>query len=171
MSELMMDLSYSSLFLNDKNLSKHVKELFEDFVSIETETLKLMFKVKINDAERLALMDFLEYIKDYANAAMNVSRLAGNSLPSIVKEILSETDERVVAVTIPKNSFLENKTIGSVKVMTNTGLKIISVKRGNKWFFNINKSFRFKSNDFIIGAGTLASNELFNKMLKGHLKI
>jgi len=169
LSELMVDLAYSALFLKDKEISGHVKDLFNQIKDLQDETLKLVFRVKISDDERIGIIDLLEYIKDYTNAAVNISELTKNGLPNIIQELLTETDERVISTRITDESFLNKRTIGEAKIKTLTGLNIISVKRENKWLFNINKSFELKSGDVVIGVGTLASNELFKKLIKGKI--
>ncbi len=171
LSELMVDLAYSSLFLQDKSLKNEVNELFEDILNLQKETLKLIFKVKINDEERVRLVNLLEFIKDYSNAAVNISNLTDHNENSVVHEVLSESEDRVITQEIKPESICIGKTIGECRIRTLTGLSIVCVKRGNKRLFNINKRFKFHKNDLIIGIGSSDSNLLFKKLQNGKIKV
>lgn len=170
LSELMVDLAYSSLFLKNKELSNHVKELFEEIKELQDETLKLVFHVKISDEERLAIVDLLEYIKDYSNASANISSLNKNA-PDIICDVLSESAQQTMTLVIKESSFINGKSIGECRVHTLTGLTIVSVKRDGNWLFNIKKDFKFKGNDLIVGVGHSESKDLFNKLMQGKIRL
>jgi uncharacterized protein with PhoU and TrkA domain len=165
LSKLMVDLAYSALFLEDKTLNCEVQELFKIVKNLQDETLKLLFRVKIKDKERIGIIDLLEYIKDYTNASANISQLTNNGLPGIVKEVISESEERIISAQITNDSVIVNKTISETKIRDLTGVNIISIRRNNEWLFNINSKLQFQSGDLIIGVGTLASSDLFKRVI------
>ncbi len=169
-SELIVKLAYDSLFLNDKTLAKEVNGLYEDLVKLEKDTLSLIFKVRVSDEERYRLINLIEYIRDYANAAMNIIKL-GDTGQSIVNQIIDDEKERIVYGFVSEDSSIVNKKLGDSKLRSHTGVDIICVKRGNKWHFEINRNFLVKAGDFLIGIGTKKASEAFKKAIKGKTMI
>ena len=46
LSEVILDLAYSSIFLEDKELADYVKELYEEIIELEIRTIEILFKVE-----------------------------------------------------------------------------------------------------------------------------
>ncbi len=167
MSELTLDLAYSAAFLKDIKLAKQVEELNNEIKKIEKDVLKLLFKIKENDEKRLLIIELIDSIKDISNSALNISKIArGNNYPEIIKNILSETQERIITCEIKKNSHLINKSLNETKFRTFTKTQILAIKRKNEWIFNVNKNTILKENDFLIGKGYEGSSKLVKDFVK-----
>jgi uncharacterized protein with PhoU and TrkA domain len=170
-SELMIDLAYSSLFLQDKTIANEVLKLHEKIKLVEKDTLKHIFKIRESAEERIKIIDMMDYVKDIANAAFNMCDLIKKGeFPQIIEDVLEETEERVITATINKNSVLCDKTIGEIKLRTFTRVNVISIKRGDKWIFNIDKKTLLKEGDFLVGVGTAEGENIFKKTASGKIK-
>lgn len=91
MSELMVDLAYSAVFLRDKKLAEQVRVKHEEIKKLEENTLKIFFRVKFPDVELINLLDLMDSVIDIANAAVKIAELAETKhYPSILHDILKE---------------------------------------------------------------------------------
>jgi len=88
-SELMVDLAYSALFLRSKRLVQQVFAKGEELKKYEEETLKLLFRVKIPEGERLTIIDLMSSIMEFGHAAKQIADLAKTkAYPPILRDIL-----------------------------------------------------------------------------------
>ncbi|MCX8147459.1 MAG: hypothetical protein N3D84_03260, partial [Candidatus Woesearchaeota archaeon] len=137
MTEHMLDLAYSAVFLEDREILDEVKQMHFEMSILEENTLKMLFKVKESEADRLFLLDLIGSMKEISNAALHIGVLAEKKAPSIVNEILKESHNKVISAKISSQSPYSNKTIGESKIWQETNVKILGVKRGKKWIFDI----------------------------------
>jgi uncharacterized protein with PhoU and TrkA domain len=170
MSELIIDLAYSALFLRDKVIAAQVEEMYKNIQELERDTMRLLFKTRESDKDRIVIIEIIDNIKDIAHSAVNISKLIDTELPSIIETVLSETDERIITATISRNSILSNHTIGENRIKENTKANIIAIKRGNSWLFNINKNTKLLQEDLIVATGSEEAHKLFKKVASGEIK-
>ncbi|MBI2971932.1 MAG: potassium channel protein [Candidatus Aenigmarchaeota archaeon] len=174
LSELMLDLAHSSVFFESKEIAKEVLLLYSNLEDMEERLyLHLFAASRGRPAERLiSVMGLLESEKMVANAARNMSEmvLEGTALHPIVKEALQGSDESITRVTLKSRSILIDKTIGELKLRTETGINVIAIRRGNKWLFSPGKHTQLLENDILIGTGPNASCIKMEKLAKGGLR-
>jgi len=168
MTELMLDLAYSAVFIKDRQIVEKVKEMHKEISMLEESTLKMIFKIKEPDDDRMFIVNLTDYIKDISNAALSIAELpAGRSVPPIVRDILTEGSRTVITAKIfPKSSYAK-KTIGDSHIRTNTKATIIGVKRKGTWMFNIDKDIKLLPNDEVIAIGSYEADKLFKKYASG----
>jgi uncharacterized protein with PhoU and TrkA domain len=165
-SELMTDLAYSAVFLRDKSISSEVIKLYHKIQELEKDTLKMLFRIKESEDERMFIIELTSYIRELAYDAVGISRLSHSiSFPSIVKDILKESDKRIIVDTVSKKSKLANKTISESEIRTKTKATIIAIKRKNDWIFNIDTKVKIFPNDMIVAVGRAGSEALLKELL------
>ncbi len=170
-SELMVDLAYSSLLLQDKRISAEVERMYKQVISLEQDTLKMVFKIRVHDDERIFFIELSDNVKDLANTAVHLSRqVYSPKFPSLVKDILTASDKRVIVKKISKDSIYTGKTIGEVKVSTFTKARIIAIKRNENWFFSINKLTPMEYNDVLVAVGNYEAEKLLNDYAAGKIR-
>jgi uncharacterized protein with PhoU and TrkA domain len=171
MSELMVDLAYSALFLRNKYISEEVMKMEKQIDTIMADTLRHLFRIKDSEDNRIMVVELMDYITDITRAATHIAGLVQKgSVPEFMKNILSETDERIMTVEIKKESILANNTIGNSLVRSRTGSNIISIKRGDEWIFGINKETALKAGDMIVAVGRKDSEKLLKNFAEGKTK-
>ncbi|MBS3133699.1 hypothetical protein J4214_00540 [Candidatus Woesearchaeota archaeon] len=171
LSELMIDLAYSSLLLQDKRISAEVEKMYTQVITLEKETLRIIFKIKVNDEERIFFIEFADNVREIANIAVQIAKQASApEFPSIIKDILTATDKRIIVKKISKESVYAGKTIGEVKVSTFTKARIIAIKRREDWFFSINKLTLMETDDTLVAVGSYEAEKLFNEYVAGKIK-
>ncbi|MFH0832858.1 MAG: TrkA C-terminal domain-containing protein [Candidatus Aenigmatarchaeota archaeon] len=174
LSELMLDLAYSSVFFENKEIAKEVLLLYNNLEYTEERLyLHLMAASRGRPAKRLiSVLDLVESSKFVATAARNMSELVlgGGELHPIIKEALSETDESITRAVVSKKSPLCNKTLGEIKLATEIGVRIVGIRRKDRWIFDPNGNTTVLEDDILIGVGPSSPCGRLQKLAKGTLK-
>lgn len=136
-SELMMDLAYSSLLLNSRELADEVQRLEEcvDKLHTEFELLVLSSSFKKEEAKGfLGLIRLGVVTEKIADAAAEIAEvvLRGIEPHPILKMTIEEAEETVTFVSVTENSPLANKTLRDAKIPKETGMWILAIRRGDK---------------------------------------
>ena len=156
LSELMLDLAYSSVFFENKEIAKEVLILYNDLEELEEKLYLHLFAASRGQAKKLiSVIDLVEASKFVATAARNLSEviLEGGELHPVIKEALKESDESIIKVTLKKNSILIQNTLGKIKLRTQVGVNVVAIKRGKKWLFDPKKSLVMEQDDILIALG------------------
>jgi len=158
-SELMIDLSYSSLIYDNTIIAKEVYDL-EDLVDniYESITYDLFNEVKngnISVEYAQALLKLAKVGEEIADAAREIAdvQLRDVELHPIVKMSFRESDEVITKVKVSNESILCGKTLGQLKLGSETGMTIIAMRQQNKWLYGPNKRTRIDSEDILFAKG------------------
>jgi uncharacterized protein with PhoU and TrkA domain len=156
-SELMMDLAYSSLLFNSRELAEEVKALEErmDHLHTEFELLTLSSGFKPEESK-----DFLGLIRlgvvteKIADAAMEIAEvvLRGLEPHPILSAMIKEAQETVTHVHVSKESPLVDKSLRDAKLPEETGMWVLAIKRGKKWIRPKPETV-IKAGDVLIASG------------------
>jgi uncharacterized protein with PhoU and TrkA domain len=136
-SELMIDLAYSSLMLNSKELAEEVERLEEYVDKLHTDFELLALTSKFKKAEASGFLGLIrlgvatERIADAA-AEMAEVVLRGIEPHPVLKLAIREAEETVIQACVTEDSPLINKTLKEARVPEETGMWILAIKRGEK---------------------------------------
>jgi uncharacterized protein with PhoU and TrkA domain len=72
---------------------------------------------------------------------------------------------------VSKESKACNQKIGDLRVESETGMRIIAIRRGECWIYNPQSDTIFQENDWVITRGTNEGYEDLYKFLHGELKV
>ncbi|MCW4007885.1 MAG: PhoU family transcriptional regulator [Candidatus Bathyarchaeota archaeon] len=136
-SELMIDLAYSSLMLNSKELAEEVQRLEEyvDQLHTDFELLALTSDFKKEEASGfLGLIRLGVATEKIADAAAEIAEvvLRGIEPHPILKLTIREAEETVTQVCVTEGSPLVNRTLREARVHEETGMWILVIRRGEK---------------------------------------
>ena len=174
-STLMVDLAYSSVLFSDKDLAEEVIELEK---KVEDLKILLLMNTAIvikdaEDAEAMAgIMEVGGVADTISHAAGSISRIVLLDLgvdPSIL-EAFGKTQERLVKTKISPGSVMSGKTLGKLKLETNIGVNVISIRRGKELIINPGAKTTLMDEDVLIGRGSDVGVAEFEKLAKGELK-
>lgn len=175
LSEAMTDLAYSSVLLNNKELAEEVMEMEEEMDKLRIEAeIKAMLSVRDqDDAEDMVAMLHI------ANAAESISDAAGNIVEvvlrgegehPILQGMLSEAEETIARAPVRGDSILANKTLGDLRLSTNTGMVVIAIRRGKKWSYRPKKTMTIKTGDILIAAGPNDGAQVLQDLASGKIQ-
>jgi uncharacterized protein with PhoU and TrkA domain len=136
-SELMIDLAYSSLMLNSKELAEEVERLEEYVDQLHTDFELLALTSDFKKAEASGFLGLIrlgvatERIADAASEMAEVV-LRGIEPHPVLKLAIREAEETVAQACVTEGSPLIDKTLKEARVPEETGMWILAIKRGEK---------------------------------------
>jgi len=167
-SELMVDLAYSSLLLNSKELAEDVQELEEHVDELHTafELLVLSSEFKPEEAK-----DFLGLIRlgvvteKIADAAAEIAEvvLRGIEPHPVLKLVIEEAEETVTYVQVAENSPLANKSLRSARIPEETGMWVLAIRRRGK-YVRPKPYTKIEAADVLIASGYAEGEEDLKKL-------
>ena len=136
-SELMIDLAYSALMLNSRELADEVQKLEEyvDKMHTEFELLALTSDFKKEEASGLlGLIQIGVATEQIADAAAEMAEvvLRGVEPHPVLTLAIKEAEETVAQACVSADSPLVNKTLKEARVDEDTGMWVLVIKRGGK---------------------------------------
>jgi uncharacterized protein with PhoU and TrkA domain len=170
-SELMMDLAYSALLYNNKQIAKEVYNL-EDIVDdlyqdIQNSAVSKTAKRNPNVALTLIrLATSIEMIGDSARGIADVVLRDIEPHP-IVKMSIRESDVVISKTQVKAGSSLANCTLGKLRLASETGMWVIAIRRGKEWIFGPDENTNIRVGDILITRGPLESEKSLLKLARG----
>jgi uncharacterized protein with PhoU and TrkA domain len=169
-SELMIDLAYSSLLLNSRELAEEVQRLEEHVDKLHTdfELLVLQSEFKKDEAKGfLGLIRLGVAAEKIADAAAQISEvvLRGIEPHPVLQLSIREAEETVAYVPVTKDSQLVDKTLAEARIPEETGMWILAIRRGNKTI-RPKPDSKIEAGDVLIASGYAEGVENLKKLSK-----
>lgn len=167
-SELMLNLAYSSLLLNSKELAEDVQRLEEymDKLHTDFELLVLSNRFKSEDGRAfLGLIRLGVVTEEIADAAAEIAEVVLRGIPPhpVLQLVIEEAEETVTYVKVVEDSPLVKKTLRKARIPEKTGMWIMAIKRGNKYILP-RPHTTIESNDVLIASGYAEGEEDLKKL-------
>jgi len=167
-SELMIDLAYSSLMLNSKDLAEEVERLEEymDKLHTDFELLALTSDFKKEEASGfLGLIRLGVATEKIADAAAEMAEVVLRDIEPhpVLKLAIREAEETVIQACVTEDSPLISKTLKEAQVPKETGMWILAIKRGEK-SLRPKPDTKIQLGDILIASGYAEGVEDFRKL-------
>jgi uncharacterized protein with PhoU and TrkA domain len=171
-SELILDLAYSSVFFDNEEIAEEVHELETrmDELNYTIKTIALLGARTREGAEVISeILEVAAASEEIANAAGDISNIIKRDfqIHPIILQALKEAEERVGRVRIQPSSRLVGITIKESELATATGEYIISIKRGGRRIYNPEKETVLTEGDILLVRGTEEGEVLLRKICEG----
>jgi uncharacterized protein with PhoU and TrkA domain len=173
-SELIIDLAYSAVLFNNEEIAEEVKylEVRMDKLNYDIRIMAMMAARTKEDAEQLAgILQVAQAAEKISNTAGDIVLMLKDKNRPILSRILSKADEKIFRIKISENSKACQKKIGDLKVESETGMRIIAIRRKDCWIYNPHSDAILMSEDWLIIRGNDEGYDDLNKFLKGELKV
>ena len=167
-SELMIDLAYSSLLLNNRELAEEVQRLEEyvDKLHTDFELLVLLSGFKKEEAKGfLGLIRLGVATEKIADAAAEIAEvvLRGIKPHPILKLTIEEAKETVTYARVAENSPIINKTLREARIPEETGMWVLAIRRGDKCI-RPKPDSKIEMGDILIASGYAEGEEDLKKL-------
>jgi len=167
-SELMLDLAYSSILLNSKELAEEVQALEEHVDKLHTDFELLVLSAGIPSEEAknfLGLIRIGVVTENIADAAAQIAEVVLREIKPhpVLALAIEEAEETVVRVQVSKMSSLIGKTLREAQVHEETGMWVLVVRRGGKWV-RPSSDLRIHAGDVLIASGYAEGEEDLKKL-------
>ncbi len=175
-SELIIDLAYSAVLFDSDDIAEEVKflDVRMDKLNYDIRMMAMMAARTKEDAEQLAgILQVAEAAESISNAAGDIANLLSlkEETRPIIPKILKKADESLFRIKASSKSKACNQRIGTLKVESETGMRLIAIRRGDCWIYNPQSDTILKADDWLIVRGTDEGYIDLNKFLKGQLKV
>jgi uncharacterized protein with PhoU and TrkA domain len=171
MSELAVDLAYGSVLFDSEGVAEEVSELEAEVDALKSrfEAWTLRAAARIEDPISLrGLMHLASATEVISDAALEISEgvLRGLDTHPVVAAAVEESDEVIVRLTVTPDSGLADATLGDYMVKTETGMRVIAVRRpeSNEWVVSPKSTTRLVAGDVLIAKGTRAGAERLGEL-------
>ena len=136
MSELAVDLAYGAVLFDNRGVAEEVIELEAEVDALQSrfEAWTLRAAARVDDPVSLrGLVHLASATEVISDAAVEISEgvLRGLDTHPVVAEAVEESDEVIVRVVVAEDSELSGATLGDREVKTETGMRVIAVRRGD----------------------------------------
>jgi uncharacterized protein with PhoU and TrkA domain len=136
-SELMMDLAYSSLLLNSRELAEEVSELEKHLDKLHTKFELLVLSSGFKPEESNAFLGLIRLgvvAENIADAAMEIAEvvLRGLEPHPILRLVIKEAEETVARVKVSSKSMLVNKRLKDAQIPEETGMWVLAIRRNGR---------------------------------------
>lgn len=158
-SELMVDLAYSSVLYDNDNIAKEVYDLEnivdELYKKIQRGILEEVKNGKLSVDDALTLMKLADAGEQIADAAQEIAdvQLRDVELHPVLKESIRESDVIFTRVQVSPESVLCRKTLGELKLGSETGMNVIAMRHDSHWLYGPGKNTSIDSGDILFAKG------------------
>ncbi|WP_323173032.1 TrkA C-terminal domain-containing protein [Natrialba sp. PRR66] len=171
-AELLIDLSYSAVLHRNDDLAREVLRLEERMDVLELQArMSLMMAVRNpDDAEQLApVLGIVAAAGDISDAAGDIAKiiLEEVGLPEAMRAALPEATETLVRGVVSPDSAFADRTLMDIDLESETGVRVIALRRGNEWLLNPGPNTTVASDDVALLRGPDTSIESVYETLTG----
>jgi uncharacterized protein with PhoU and TrkA domain len=174
-SEIMVDLAYASIMFDSPEIAEEVENLEEDMEELsKTIRIKAMLSARTHkDAAKLSsLLEVAAASRRISNAAGDIVKLIDWEVDKrpFLSFILREAEEKIKRLTLNEGSDMVGRSIGELGVESETGMRIIAIKRGKRWIYDPEEDTGLKASDTLIVRGTDDGYDILRSFATGEEK-
>lgn len=158
-SELMVDLAYSSILYDNKHIAEEVYDL-ENIVDalynlLQKKSLEDVKSGKHSIEEALTLLRIARAGEQIADAAQEIAdvELRDVELHPILRLSIQDSDVIFSRVVVDQSSIFCNKTLGDLKLASETGMWVIAMRHEDRWLYGPTKNTKIDANDILFAKG------------------
>ncbi len=169
-AELLIDLAYSAVLHGSEELAAEVIELEErmDVLQMRARMSLLLAARRPEDAEALApVLGVVAAAEKISNAAGDIAKvvLEEMGLPEELRGALPEAHETVARASVAEGSPLADRALGDLHLETETGVRVIAIRRAGDWLFNPDRDTKLRAGDVVLLRGLEDSlDEVFQRV-------
>jgi uncharacterized protein with PhoU and TrkA domain len=158
LSEVAVGLAYSALLYYDAGLAREVVAIEDemDEMRYRLERWVLLAARHVEDAPRLRgvlhLATASEAIADCAQEMVWIVE-KGEEVHPVLSAAVGESDEIVLKLRVFPGSPADGRTLGSLRLETETGMHALAVNRGGRWAYRPRDTFTLKGGDSLLATG------------------
>jgi uncharacterized protein with PhoU and TrkA domain len=157
-SELMVDLAYSALLYDNEDIANEIIYLEDIADAIEREVvLKALKDVEHKgDSHRSFVMVRLaQAMEMIADAAVSMADVVLRDIEKnpVLRLSLRDSRTNITAVRVSKSSSLNGKSLGEVKLASESGMWIVAIRRDKSYIYGPDENTVMKAGDQLIARG------------------
>ncbi|GAA0722144.1 uncharacterized protein with PhoU and TrkA domain [Halorubrum trapanicum] len=157
-AELLIDLSYSAVLHGSPTVAHEVVELEHrmDVLQMRARMSLMLAARNPNEAETLApVLGVIAAADKVADAAGDIAKIVTEEigLPDAMRGALSAGVETLIRGTVAADSAYAGRTLDDIDLESETGVRVIAVRRDEDWILNPGPGTRLKAGDVTLLRG------------------
>jgi uncharacterized protein with PhoU and TrkA domain len=157
-SEVAVGLAYSAILLRDRSLATEVGVIEDssDELYHQLEGWVLRAAKELDDPEELrGLLHLASASERIVDAAQSMCRVIEDEGPPhpIIAAALSQADEIVGEAIVAEGSRVAGRTIGELKLHTETGMEVLAIQRSERWVYRPRRGRTLEVGDRLLAIG------------------
>ncbi len=170
-SEMMMDLAYSALLYNSRQIAEEVMMLEERMDDLHTEFELLVLSSRGEPEDTRGLLGLIRMgvvTERIADAAAEIAEvvLRGEETHPVLRMVIEDAEETVDRVLVSEGSPVLGKTLREARIPQETGMWVLVIRRGNRWM-RPRPSTVLEAGDVVVASGYADGEEDFRKLVGG----
>ena len=169
-SELMVDLGFSAVLLNSKEIAEDILEMEDEidkkYIELEQQILSTA-KTAPNPESLLGFLHLSKSIEEISDSAAEIAEIIIRGLKPhpIIDIIISESDETIMRVQVEEGSEIADKVLVESK-FKESGMRVVAIKRKGDWIYKIKKNALILPHDILIVTGPIEGQKITNNLVK-----
>ena len=175
-SEIMIDLAYSSALFNSNELAEEVMELEKrvDYLDYMIDMNVMLAARDAEDAEHLtAVTSVAAATNKISDAAADIAAivLKNIGIHPIVRKAFQQVEERLARAIVKPDSIFINKTLEELELAAKIGVDVIAIRRLQEWKIDPDDKEKILENDVLIARGAPHGIDDLKELASGKLKV
>lgn len=171
-AELSIDLAYSAIIFNNRDLAEDVVEMHSKLerMYLEFGPLILLLAKKVDRPQNLfVILRTSRSFREMSDSATSLADVVLRGLPSheLLQSMFEESDETFVKVTVEYESPLAGKPLLVTRPQDETGMRIIAIKRGEAWIHGPDRNSVIEGGDVLFARGPIEGEDSLRKLASG----
>jgi uncharacterized protein with PhoU and TrkA domain len=174
-SEIMIDLAYSSALFNSHELAEEVMEL-EKRVDYLDYIINMNIMLAARDAEGAKHLTAVSTVAAAANkisdAAADIAAivLKNIGIHPIVRQAFEQVEEQLARAIVKSDSVLVGKTLGDLELAAKIGVDVIAIRRRREWKIDPEGEETVWEGDVLIARGAPHGIDELKDLASGKIK-
>lgn len=157
-SELMVDLAYSAILFESREIAQEVITLEERMNQLvyQARIQSILGSRRVEEAEAMSgMLQVSEAAEKISNSASEIATiiLKDVKFPAKLRLAMPDAEEVTERVVVGKESAIDGVTLGEQKLQSSTGMRVIAIRRGVSWIYDPERETRILDGDIIIAKG------------------
>ena len=175
-SEVMIDLAYSSALFNSHELAEEVMELEKrvDYLDYIIDMSVMLAARDAEDAEHLtAVTSVAAATNKISDAAADIATivLKNIGIHPIVRKAFQQVEERLARAIVKPDSIFVNKTLEKLELAAKIGVDVIAIRRHREWKIDPEDEEKILANDVLIARGAPHGIDELKDLASGKIKV
>lgn len=171
-AELMIDLAYSAVLHQSDELAEEVVRLERRMgvLELRAQMSLLMAARSPDDAEQLApVLSIVTATDQISDAAGDIAKIVSEEigLPDAMRAAIPEAVETLVRGVVAADSPYADRTLGEIDLESETGVRVIALRRGEDWLLNPGPHTEIAADDIALLRGPESEMEAVYRELTG----
>lgn len=171
-SEVIVDLAYAALLFDSQEIGAEVRHLGSRMDTLNHEIKIRMMLASRTKQDAVQLSGLLQV----AEGAASISKAAGDIVEllelnpkatPIISLVLREAEEKIRLLTLSDPSDMKGRTLVDLSIESETGMRIIAIKRGIRWIYDPDEEVKLKEGDVMVVRGTEDGFERLRRFASG----